>query len=339
MAGKQIFDKGHIWVLDSGASHHMTPLHSLFENLRSINAPFYITVPTRDRVVVDRMGTITLNNNIKLHDVLYIPQFNCNLISVHKLTCGLNCIVTYFAHNCVIHDQTTRRMIGLGDSCDGIYILKSTTMGSSLVAVHEDATNLWHARMGHPSDQILSQLSIPLNFHFDKNKLECFDVCHRSKQCRLPFSLSNNKAETPFSLIHYDLWWKYHTMAHNGAHYFITIVDDYTRAVWVYLLKEKSKTPNILMNFCNMIQTQFSRKVKVVRSDNGTEFTNNVIHTFFQREGILHETSCVGTPQKNGRVERKHRHILNVTRALRFQSCLPISFWGEYVLAATHLIN
>ena len=55
--------------------------------------------------------------------------------------------------------------------------------------------------------------------------------------------------------------------------------------------------------------------------------------------GILFQKSCVGTPQQNGRVERKHRHILNIARALRFQGGLPIVFWGECVLAAAHVIN
>lgn len=88
-----------------------------------------------------------------------------------------------------------------------------------------------------------------------------------------------------------------------------------------------------------MVKTQFSTKVKRVRSDNGTEFTNSVFQKILQQEGIMHETSCVGTPQQNGRVERKHRHILNVARALRFHASLPVSFWGECVLAATYIIN
>ena len=61
--------------------------------------------------------------------------------------------------------------------------------------------------------------------------------------------------------------------------------------------------------------------------------------SYFKDLGIIHQTSCVNTPQQNGRVERKHRHILNVSRALLFQTNLPVKFCGEAVLTAAYLIN
>ena len=88
-----------------------------------------------------------------------------------------------------------------------------------------------------------------------------------------------------------------------------------------------------------MVQTQFNKTVKMIRSDNETEFFNNECKALFEKLGVIRESSCPHTPQQNGVVERKHRHILEVARALRFQGSLPIRFWGECVLAAVYLIN
>ncbi|BBG95385.1 RmlC-like cupins superfamily protein [Prunus dulcis] len=161
-------------------------------------------------------------------------------------------------------------------------------------------------------------------------------VCPLAKQTRHPFPLSSINSLAPFELIHVDIWGGYHVPSITKAQYFLTIVDDYSRCTWVYLMHHKSDARQKLTTFINLVETQFSSHVKIVRSDNGPEF---LMTQFFSDKGILHHTSCVSTPQQNGVVERKHRHLLNVARALLFQAKLPKKFWGDAILTATYLIN
>ena len=109
----------------------------------------------------------------------------------------------------------------------------------------------------------------------------------------------------------------------------MSIVDDASGGTWVYLMKDKSQASKLVMDFCKMVKTQFNVGVKVIRSDNGREFTLGPMKKFYAKHGIVHQTNCVNTTQQNGRVERKHRHILNVARALRFQANLPLEFGGN----------
>lgn len=91
--------------------------------------------------------------------------------------------------------------------------------------------------------------------------------------------------------------------------------------------------------FHTMVQTQFQSKIRVLRSDNGREHYNSAPGSFFQQHGIIHQTSYVDTPQKNGFVERKNKHLLEVTQSLMLATNVPNQFLGYAFLTAIYLIN
>jgi len=94
----------------------------------------------------------------------------------------------------------------------------------------------------------------------------------------------------------------------------------------------KSETRKHVSDFVTCIHTQFQTVIKVIRIDNGYEF---LMHAFYTKYGIIHQTSCTYTPEQNGIGERKHQHILNVTRALLFQAHLSHNF---LCFAAQHVV-
>ncbi|GJT34972.1 retrovirus-related pol polyprotein from transposon TNT 1-94 [Tanacetum coccineum] len=87
------------------------------------------------------------------------------------------------------------------------------------------------------------------------------------------------------------------------------------------------------------IGNYFDAKPKFLRSDNGTEIVNSECLAYLRKHGIVHQKSMVYIPQQNAIVERKHRHLLDTARALKFHFGLPDKFWGDCVLTATYLIN
>jgi len=118
-----------------------------------------------------------------------------------------------------------------------------------------------------------------------------------------------NKSDTPFALIHSDVWGPSSVTNMSGIRWFVIFVDDCTRMTWLYLMKHKDEVLSIFETFHAMVCTQYGATIKVLRSDNGGEYVNKHLKTYFNQHGLIHETSCSQTPQQNGVAERKNRHI------------------------------
>jgi Reverse transcriptase (RNA-dependent DNA polymerase)/Integrase core domain len=124
-----------------------------------------------------------------------------------------------------------------------------------------------------------------------------------------------------------------------GNKWFVLFIDNCTRMTWLYVLKTKDEVASVFKSFFNMVQNQFNWSIKFLRSDNGGEFVNKTLRDFFHSNGIIHETSCVGTPQQNGVAERKNRHILETARSMLLEYEVPQVYWDHAVSAAVYLIN
>lgn len=101
----------------------------------------------------------------------------------------------------------------------------------------------------------------------------------------------------------------------------------------------KSNSAVVLSDFVVLMEKQFLAKIKTIRTDNGKEFLNEFCRNLFMLKGIVHQTTCVYTPQHNSVTERKHKHALNITRYLKFKNVGLDRYWGEGILTTCYLIN
>ena len=327
------------WIIDSGATTHVCSDLALFSTVTNV-AGVTVSLPNGTREPITHTGTVHLSNSLVLHDVLHVPSFRFNLLSVSSLLHRDHHSAHFFFDSCFIQEHTQDLMIGRGSMMHNLYILDRDIASSSNLrfcgSLKVDGY-LWHQRLGHPSSAKLQHLSpqIRLDKSSSHDMVSC-PVCPLAKQKKLPFPSHNHMSSAPFDLVHMDVWGPFAVESVEGYKYFLTIVDDHTRVTWLYMLKSKSDVSLILPSFVSLVRTQYKANIKMIRSDNAPELAfSNLI----REHGILHQFSCAYTPQQNSVVERKHQHLLNVARALMFQSNMPLSYWSDCVLTAVFLIN
>ncbi|KAL0326609.1 UNVERIFIED_CONTAM: Retrovirus-related Pol polyprotein from transposon RE2 [Sesamum angustifolium] len=332
--GTFIASHGESWMIDSGATSHLTGNRSSF--LTFSTSPKFPPVRIADGSYspISGSGTVRPTDYLTLTNVLFAPKFPVNLLSVNHLTKTHNCSVTFYPSYCVIQDLQTRRTIGTGHERGGLYFLDPTPPVDARALSASVSPLQWHSRLGHPSLPTLQKL-LPI----DSARLEC-ESCELGKHHRASFPPRVEKrSSSPFTLVHSDIWGPCRFESLRGFRYFITFVDDYSRMTWVYLLKDRSQVPTIITSFYNEIYTQFSVNIRILRTDNALEFVQKSVSDFCNSKGILHQTSCPYTSQQNGVAERKHRHLLDVARTIMTHMHVPKSYWGDAVLTACYLIN
>ncbi|GKA18737.1 retrovirus-related pol polyprotein from transposon TNT 1-94, partial [Tanacetum coccineum] len=132
-------------------------------------------------------------------------------------------------------------------------------------------------------------------------------------------------------LLHMDLCGPMRVASVNGKKYILVIVDDFSRFTWVYFLRSKDETPEIIKKFIAQAQLNYKAKVCKIRTDNGTEFKNATLKAYYEKLGIMQQFSIARTPHQNGVVERRNRTLVEAARTMLIFSRLPEFLWAKAV--------
>ncbi|GJS71564.1 putative ribonuclease H-like domain-containing protein [Tanacetum coccineum] len=162
-------------------------------------------------------------------------------------------------------------------------------------------------------------------------------ACQKGKQHKASYKTKLvNSISKPLHMLHIDLFGPTNVKSLMKKSYCLVVTDDISRFSWVFFFATKDETSGILKTFITEIENQLDHQVKVIRSDNGTEFKNSIMNQFYEIKGIQREFSVARTPQQNGVAERKNRTLVKDARTMLVDSKLPTTFWAEAVNTCRH---
>ena len=129
------------------------------------------------------------------------------------------------------------------------------------------------------------------------------------------------------------------TVTPGNKRYILTIIEDYSWYSVVHFMQHKNEAIHLIKEFVEFTKTQFRKKPKVIRSDQGREYINYDLQNYLKKEGIRVQHTVIYSPQQNGVAERKNRSLLEMARCMLIDAGIEIKYWGEAVNTANYLQN
>ena len=357
------------WIIDSGASDHVTGEKSWFREYQDI-AP--VTLYTADKRPLCAVGKgridLKLQNGeiLALTDVLYVPGFPKHLLSIsQELKKGGHILFqnegkVYYLAPEDQHDtwkySNDPPLTHLGTQIGNLFYATGTAVkptsrenGHALLTTSvsqpgksnlSKSMTLWHRRLGHlnvADVRLLSKSAKGIRLPDNAHMIFCED-CAIGKLTRQRFpKKASGRATRPLELVHTDVG-VVNVPGLEGHLYYVVFVDDHSRKVFLYCLKKKSEVMAALKQFVKMAETQTGHRLKRLRSDRGGEFCSAEMKAFCEERGVIHELSAPYSPSQNGVAERRQRTLVESARCMLLASGLPRKLWPE-ALSAAHISN
>lgn len=338
------------WFFDSAATTHMTKSQRKIVDPRRCEGQ---VVAADGRVLrIESRGNVKLkpscrrdDSPVNLMDVRYVPGLTANLLSVSEIVKkGLK--VVFDESGCQVINgrvDTRGKVVATGEHVNNLFVLKQARQHTAMSATSSASFDVWHRRMGHLNAQSLSKLqageAIGIKFK-DRAKMDC-KACAEGKQTKLTISKQGSRAKDILDVVHSDICGPMEEASLAGSRYYLTFIDDKSRRIFIYFLKTKS-AEEVLSKFemfVNEAERQSDRRLKILRSDNGSEYTNRLFQNYLRQKGIVHQKTNPYTPEQNGLAERNNRSITEKARCMLLEAALQKEFWAEAVYYAVYLLN
>lgn len=339
------------WIIDSGATSHMCNDRELFVDYQSLEQPVDVALGDEHKIQATARGTVILSVNVqngetklcKLHDVLYVPELCYNLLSVARVT-SYKKTVKFSGSKCFILD-VNGQVVAMANKTGSLYYLDyniGNLEAKAKIALNEKQ-DIWHRRYGHLGEQNLNKIASDMlvdGFDYSSNSKTFCEPCVEGKHHRSPFSTSGaTRSEEVLGLVHSDVCGKVDTQSLSGAEYFLTFIDDKSRYTWVYVIKRKSEVFQKFVEWKALVEKSTGKRLKVLRTDNGGEYTSAEFENYLKGEGIRHELTVPKTPEQNGVAERMNRTLVETVRCMLTDGKLPKKFWAEAINTAVYIRN
>nr|GFB11385.1 hypothetical protein [Tanacetum cinerariifolium] len=156
---------------------------------------------------------------------------------------------------------------------------------------------------------------------------------------RKPYTNQVERAKDLLELIHTDVCGLFKTMSRQGASYFITFTDDFSRYGYVYLLKHKHKVFETFRVFQKEVENQLGKIIKSPCFDCEGEYMSQEFLDHLKDHGIIAHRTPPYTPHHNGVSERRNKTLLDMVRSMMSQTTLPKSFWDYALETTTCILN
>lgn len=326
------------WFIDSGCTQHMTCDRIFFTHIDS-KIDGKVEVASGQLLHVQGQGNVKLeiqplhNNSLDLEltDVLYVPDLECNLISVRQLIAhGLQ--IVFCDDYCLIVDKDD--IFPLAKCKNGLYRLEIKRRNNAKLCIHD-----WHRRLAHRN---LQDIQVMKEQGLCVERCDCSDQCEScilGKMAKLPFDKVSTPVEKLLDVVVTDVCGPLSVEGLKHERYFITFTDLFSKFCTVYFMKTKDESKKYVKVFVERMKNLKKDKPKTIRSDRGGEYLDKELQEYLAMEGIKFECTVGYAPEQNGVSERKNRTLVEAARTLLVDSRIPKCFWPEAVHHSNYVFN